>query len=172
MNISIVTKHFELTDSIKEHIEKAVGHSDKFHLDMLGIKVIASSHEKHNKGFEVEIIFQLAGKDSVIIRQFEKDLFTAIDKAMNRATNALSRHHDKVKSHKVTARQDVPMVSVEDDDLDDEIVPADFDIAKPVSIDEALEVFKLSGSTFIVFEDTDGKTRVMYQRKDGKVGLY
>ena len=91
---------------------------------------------------------------------------------MNRATNALSRHHDRVKSHKVTGRQDVPMVSVEEDDLDGEIVPAEFDIDKPVSIDEALEVFKLAGSGFIVFEDVDGKTRVMYQRKDGKVGLY
>ena len=47
MNISIVTKHFELTDQIKEHIEKVVSHSEKFHLDMLGVKVIASSHEKH-----------------------------------------------------------------------------------------------------------------------------
>ena len=172
MNISIVTKHFELTDQIKEHIEKVVSHSEKFHLDMLGVKVIASSHEKHNKGFEVEIIFQLVGKDSVIIKQFEKDLFVAVDKAMHRATNALSRHHDRIKSHKVSSRQDVPMVSVEKDDQDPEIVPAEFDIDKPVSIDEALEVFKLAGSGFIVFEDTDGKTRVMYQRKDGKIGLY
>ena len=172
MNISIVTKHFELTDSIRDHAEKVVSHADKFHLDMLGVKVILSSHEKHNKCFEAEIVFQLAGKDTVVIRQTDRDLFAAIDKAMHRANNALSRHHDKVKSLKVHARQDVPMVSVERDDLDHEIVPADFDIDKPVSIEEALEVFKLSGSTFIVFEEKDGKTRVMYQRKDGKVGLY
>lgn len=172
MNISIVTKHFELTDAIRAHVEKVVSHADKFHLDILGVKAILSSHEKNNKGFETEIIFQLTGKDSVIIRQFDKDLYTAIDKAMNRASNALSRHHDKVKSHKVTKRQDVPMVSIEQDDLDSELVPADFDIDKPVDIDEAVELFKLSGSTFIVFEDKTGKTRVLYQRKDGKIGLY
>lgn len=175
MNISIVTKHFELTDAIKAHIEHAISHADKFHLDFLSVKVIASSHEKHNKGFEVEIIFQLAGKDSVIIRQMDKDLYTAIDKAMNRANNALSRHHDKVKSHKVAKRQDVPMVSVENDEseeVDDEFVPAELDIDKPVNIEDALITFKNSGSSFIVFEDNSGKTRVMYRRKDGKVGLY
>jgi putative sigma-54 modulation protein len=172
MNISIVTKHFELTPAIREHVEKVIAHADKFHLDFLGIKVILSSHEKNNKGFETEIIFQLSGKDSVIIRQFDKDLYAAVDKAMNRANNALSRHHDKAKSHKVTKRQDVPMVSVENDDLDNDIVPADFDIDKPVDIDEAVEIFKQSGSTFIVFEDKTNKTRVMYQRKDGKLGLY
>jgi len=172
MNISIVTKHFELTDAIKEHVEKAVGHADKYHLDILGVKVIASSHEKHNKGFEVEIIFQMAGKDSVIIRQFDKDLYSCVDKAMNRANNALSRHHDKVKSHKNTKKQDVPMVFAEQDDIDDDIVPAELDIDKPVDIDEAMIVFKQSGSMFIVFEDTKNTTRVMYRRKDGKVGLY
>jgi putative sigma-54 modulation protein len=173
MNISIVSKHFELTDPIKNHVEQALhGSVDKFHLDILCVKVIISSFEKHGKGFEVELVFQLVGKDGVVIRQSDKDLYAAVDKAIKRVKNALGRHHDKIKSHRVNKRQDMPIVSIDSEDPDDEIVPAGLDIDKPVNIDEALEFFKGSGSMFIVFEDMTNKTRIMYSRKDGKVGLY
>jgi len=66
----------------------------------------------------------------------------------------------------------VPFVSFEAEEDEDEIVPADLDIDKPVEIDEALEVFKGKGCMFMIFEDKSKKTRVMYRRKDGKVGLY
>jgi len=173
MNISIVSKQFELTDPIKDHVEKALHTAvDKFHLDILGVKIIISSFEKHGKGFEAEFVFQLVGKDGVVIRQSDKDLYACIDKAVGRVKNALGRHHDKIKSHRVVKRQDVPMVSIESDEHGEEIIPAELDIDKPVDIDEALVYLKSSGSMFIVFEDMSNKTRVMYTRKDGKIGLY
>ena len=54
----------------------------------------------------------------------------------------------------------------------DEIVPTPFDIDKPVTVEEAVEFLKNSNKHFIVFEDKSGKTRVLYKRTDGKLGLY
>ncbi len=173
MNLSIVAKQLELTDAIKAYIEEKIASFQKFHLDVIAVKAIVSSSERNGKkGFGIEFIIQLAGKDTVVINQIDKDLYAAIDLAEERAKKVLRRHHDKVSSHKANAKMSVPLVSVESEIEDDEVVPAELDIDKPVEIDEAVEIFKTKGCMFMIFEDKSNKTRVMYRRKDGKVGLY
>ena len=49
MNTSIVGRHIDLTPSIKEHIEAAIGSFDKFNLDIIGIHSIVSQAEKNGK---------------------------------------------------------------------------------------------------------------------------
>jgi len=173
MNLSIVAKQIELTDAIKAYIEEKIASFQKFHLDVIAVKAIVSSSERNGKkGFGIEFIIQLAGKDTVVINQIDKDLYAAIDLAEERAKKVLRRHHDKVSSHKANTKMSVPLVSVESEIEDDEVVPAELDIDKPVEIDEAVEIFKTKGCMFMIFEDKSNKTRVMYRRKDGKVGLY
>ncbi len=173
MNLSIVAKQIELTDAIKAYIEEKIASFQKFHLDVIAVKAIVSSSERNGKkGFGIEFIIQLAGKDTVVINQIDKDLYAAIDLAEERAKKVLRRHHDKVSSHKANIKMSVPLVSVESEIEDDEVVPAELDIDKPVEIDEAVEIFKTKGCMFMIFEDKSNKTRVMYRRKDGKVGLY
>ncbi|HRF56412.1 MAG TPA: ribosome-associated translation inhibitor RaiA [Campylobacterales bacterium] len=173
MNLSIVAKQIELTDAIKAYIEEKIASFEKFHLDVIAVKAIVSSADRNGKkGFGIEFIIQLAGKDTVVINQIDKDLYAAIDLAEERAKKVLRRHHDKVSSHKANAKMSVPLVSVESEIEDDEVVPAELDIDKPVEIDEAVEIFKTKGCMFMIFEDKSNKTRVMYRRKDGKVGLY
>lgn len=173
MNLSIVAKQIELTDPIRAHIEEKISSFEKFHLDVIAVKAIISSADKNGKkGFSIEFIIQLAGKDTVVIKQMDKDLYAAIDLAEERAKKVLRRHHDKVSSHKAHAKMSVPLVAREEEAEDDEIVPAELDIDKPVDLDEAVEVFKTKGCMFMIFEDKSKKTRVMYRRKDGKLGLY
>jgi putative sigma-54 modulation protein len=173
MNLSIVAKQIEMTDAIRSHIEDKIGSFEKFHLDVIAVKAVVSSADKNGKkGFSIEFIIQLAGKDTVVIRQIDKDLYAAVDLAEERAKKVLRRHHDKASSHKASGKMSVPFVAFEAEEDEDEIVPAELDIDKPVEIDEALEVFKSKGCMFMIFEDKSKKTRVMYRRKDGKVGLY
>jgi len=46
------------------------------------------------------------------------------------------------------------------------------DVEKPLAIDDAVVEFKNSGLYFMVFKDLNGEKRVIYRRKDGKLGLY
>jgi len=48
----------------------------------------------------------------------------------------------------------------------------ELDLYKPLSIEEALDMLKSSNKQFLIFNDLDGKTRVLYKRKDNKFGLY
>lgn len=175
MNISIVGRQFELTQSIKDYIENAFESLEKYNLDIIAIRCIISADEKKSKkGFNVDFAINLAKKDTIVISQKDKDLYAAIDLASDRASKVLRREHDKMTTHKNKddAKASIAQINEEKIEDIDEIVPIDLELYKPLEIEEALEKLKNSNDQFFVFNDMDAKLRVMYKRKDGKFGLY
>ncbi len=179
MNISIVGRHFELTDAIKNHMESAIDGLKKFNLDIISTRVVIDADEKNGKkGYSVEFVINLANKNTVVIRQKDKDVYAAIDLAIDRAQKVLRRHHDKVTEHKsirpdeLAAAHEAEIAAALADDSN-EIVPMELDLYKPLEIEEALNMLKESSDKqFLVFNDIDGRMRVLYRRSDGRFGLY
>ena len=175
MNTSIVGRQFELTESIKSYCDSAFDALSKYNLDIISAKAIISADERNGKkGFDVEFAINLAKKDTIVIRQKDKDLYAAIDLALDRASKVLRRHHDKLVTHKNSdelkeSRTIVDEVSIEGTD---EIIPTELELYKPMEVEEALTKLKDSGAQFYVFNDMDAKMRVLYKRNDGKFGLY
>jgi putative sigma-54 modulation protein len=179
MNMSIVGRHIELTDAIKSHIESVVDTLKKYNLDIISIRAIVSAEEKKGKkGFVVEFTINLAHKNTVVIRQRDKDVYAGIDLAIERAHKVLRRHHDKITEHKVTTLEELAEQKVELNELkeaygsDDEIVPTELELYKPMEIEEAMQRLNESDKQFYVFNDMDDKMRVIYKRTDGRYGLY
>ncbi len=176
MNLSLVGRQFELTDSIKSYIESAVESLKKYNLDIISTKVIVSADEKNGKkGYSIEFTIHLPQKNSVVIRQKDKDVYAAIDLAVERAKKVLRRHHDKIKDKKHVKPEVLTegTLSVQSFDNEvDEIIPMELDLYKPLDIEEALEILKSDSRQFLVFNDTDNKLRVLYKRGDNKYGLY
>lgn len=175
MNISIVGKQFELTDSIKEYVDNAIDGLLKYSLDIISVRAVISADEKHGKkGFDIDFVINLAGKNSVVIRHKDKDLYAAIDLAIDRASKVLRRTHDKMTTHKNKDEEKElrTLGKVADEDIADEIIPTELELYKPLEIEEALEKLKASNAQFYVFNDIDAKMRVIYKRNDGKYGLY
>lgn len=177
MNTSIVGKQFELTDSIKSYIESAFDTLGKYNLDIISGKCIVLADEKNGKkGFSVEFVLNLAHKDTVVIRQKDKDLYASIDLAVERASKVLRREHDKNTTVKNKDDGKAVRASLADEPSDvesvDEIVPMELELYKPLQIEEALHKLKESDAIFYVFNDIDAKMRVLYKRSDGKFGLY
>jgi len=166
MNTSLVGKHLELTDGMKSAINSVIDSIQKYNLDIIAVKVIVEQNKKSE--FKVEFNVQVANKGAVVITQKDKDFYKACDFAKDRIEKVLRRYHDKLVSHRV--KQEIPSVVVDNDD--DEIVPVDLVAEKPMSIDEAVAEFKQMNEVFMVFKDIDGDIRVIYKRKDGKIGLY
>ena len=167
MNLSIVGKQLELTDAIKAHVESGKDSLSKYNLDIISTRVVLSADEK--KGFSAEFAINLAHMNTVVIKQKDKDLYAAIDLAIDRAKKVLRRHHDKITHHKV---KEEPLTETEAFDDVDEIVPTRLDSYKPVEIEEALTELKETGKQFFVFMDMDDKMRTIYKRTDDKYGLY
>ena len=173
MNLSLVGKQLELTDGLKAHIENVVESLEKYHLDIQTVRVIASSADKNGKkGFAIEFIIQMGGRDSVVIRQMDKDLYAAVDLAIERAKKALRRYHDKLKDHK-NSRLIIPdmIVDVEEEGAD-YVIEMDMSDDKPMTLSEAKAEFLETGELFFPFKDENGTLRLYFRRKDGKIGLY
>jgi len=169
MNLSIVGKQLELTDAIKAHVESGKDSLSKYNLDIISTRVVLSADEKNGKkGFTVEFAINLAHMNTVVIKQKDKDLYAAIDLAIERAKKVLRRHHDKITNHK---KKEV-FVETEAFDDADEIIPRRLDSYKPIEIEEGLTELKESGKQFFVFIDMDDKMRIIYKRTDDKYGLY
>ena len=181
MNLSVAARQLDMTDAIRAHIEHSVESLKKFNLDIISTRVVVSADEKNGKkGFTVDLNLNLPQKTAVVIKQKDKDMYAAIDLATERAQKVLRRYHDKEVGHRVEKLTEVGNLNfLEPADIEDnieedtdEIIPMELDLYKPMNIEEALDMIKDTNQQFLIFNDKDDKTRVLYKRKDNKFGLY
>ncbi len=176
MNISLTGRHIELTESIKEYINASLSSMEKYNLDIISASVVIAKQERH--GISLEYTINIAGKNTIIIKQKDDDLYAAADLATDRAQKALRRLNDKINDHRNESLNEAKNEAAESDlqqakeALDDEIVPLVLDLYKPKEVADVLEELKEGNKQFEIFIDIDGKTRVLYKRSDGKFGLY
>ena len=177
MNISLTGRHLELTDAIKAHMTTSIETLSKYNMEIISVNVVASTQTKKSKEHSViEFVVNLAHKNSIIIKQSDEDLYTAIDLATSRAQKALRRMHDKEIGHQKVGLNEIKaeIVDVKEsiEDSEDEIVPVELELYKPREVEDVLNDLKASDKMFEIFLDNEGKTRVLYKRNDAKFGLY
>jgi putative sigma-54 modulation protein len=172
MNTSIVGRGIELTEPIKNYAESAFEAIKKYNLDIISANIIISENKKGI--FTVEFVINVKDKHTVVITQKDKDLYAAIDLAVDRAQKNLRRYADKIKEHgegikSLEVQEESPTaVSNEDDD----IIPMELKLYKPLDFEEAKELLKESDENYLVFNDIDGNLRVLVKLDNGKFGLY
>ncbi len=178
MNISLVGRHIELTDAIKQHLNNSIETLNKFNVNIISVTAVTSANERRGKyGVSVEFTINLAAKNSVIIKQNDDDLYAAIDIAIERAKKALGRIHERETDHQnvglnaVKAQANIGIDKTRQDD-EDEIVPVELNLYKPREVADVLEDLKAGNKMFEIFLDNESKTRVLYKRNDGRFGLY
>jgi putative sigma-54 modulation protein len=176
MSKNIVGRHYELSDSIREHISESLDGLDKYNLNIISSNTIITADSKTKKNVSVELVLNLKDKNTIVITQSDQDVYAATDNAFSRAQKALRRHADKIKDHKVMSFKDLGEEAeavLEMDTEEVELVPMDLELHKPLDFEEAIDALKAEKKRqFIVFNDHDGLMRVMYKRADGKFGLY
>jgi len=178
MNKSITGRHFELTEPIKAYADTLIDGLEKYHLDIISASTVISANEKNGKkGFVTEFIINLKDKNTIVITQVDKDVYAAMDLAIERVKKSLRRHADKIKDHRIMSFKDMGAEAEAVGELNAteeiEIVPMDLELHKPLDFDEAMDALKAEKKRqFIVFNDNEGLMRVMYKRADGKFGLY
>lgn len=180
MNTSIVGRHIELTDAIKDYVNSSVDIFKKYNLDIISVNSIIDKEERNSKPvFVFEFTLNVAHLDTIVVKQKDKDLYSAIDIAVDRVSKVLRRHHDKITGHKATKFSEIDSIVVEDqvalelEKFENEIVPIRLSSYKPIEIEEALRELKASDAGFKVFYDKDDSMRVLYKMKEEeKFGLY
>jgi len=172
MNTSIVGKNIELTEPIKNYAQSAFEAIKKYNLDIISANMVLSEDKKGL--FSVEFVINVKDKHTVVITQKDKDLYAAIDLAQERAKKNLRRYADKIKDNnnggikELDNGENIP--SVNDDE--DEIIPLEPKLYKPLDFEEAKIMLEESGESFFVFYDIDNNMRVLTKLDNGKYGLY
>lgn len=179
MNISIATRHTELTPALRSHVESAlgkiVGHFDK----VIDADVVLSV-EKRRHIAEINLHangLRINAKDST------EDMYQSVDSVVNKIDRQVLKHRDRIKRHQPrTSREarsynhrvlDVEAIEPETEEsrpghriIVHENVPI-----KPMSVEEATLQLDLVDDLFLVFENADtGRVNVVYKRADQKVG--
>ncbi len=173
MNTSIVGKNLELTEPIKNYAESAFEAIKKYNLDIISASMVLSDNKKGQ--FGVEFVVNVKDKHTVVITQRDKDLYAAIDLALDRAKKNLRRYADKIKDNNNegikslnNGEESIPE-TVEDDE---EIIQLEPKLYKPIDFEEAKMMLNESGENFFVFYDIDGNMRVITKLDDSHYGLY
>ncbi|GHV06115.1 ribosomal subunit interface protein [Campylobacterota bacterium] len=175
MNTSIVSKRIDLTESMHEYVGKAFEQLQKYNLDIIAVKTIIEGDSKHGKpSVFVEFTIQLAHKDTVVIKQGDKDFYAACDQAIDRAKKVLRRYKDKVSDKigkEVPHKSEADIPSLYSDNEESEVLETTPDFT--FTTEEAVAYLKETNLSFVAFSDkASGKLRVIYRRKDGRFGLY
>jgi len=176
MNFIISGKNIEVTDALKDRIEKKLSKLERY------IKLDTDVHvtlsvEKISHIIEVTIPFH-----GMILRAEERsnDMYSAIDLVVD----TLERQIRKFKTKIAKKEKDVESLrymtyAPEEPEKEESEENGEFVIAKtkkfpikPMSVEEAILQMNLLGHNFFVFlnQDTD-KVNVVYKRKDGAYGI-
>lgn len=109
MKVQIHAKDMSLHDGARAHIESAIDSFTKYSLEITSVKVHIKAQKK---GISIEFEIHIAHAQPVVISQSDDDLDTAIDLAIDRATKALRRLHDKVISHASVSVKDLETLDI------------------------------------------------------------
>ncbi len=169
MNINVRGKNVEVTNALKEYVQKRIGKLEKYLGPLQEVQVTLVVEKNNHK---VEVTIPLNG---IIIRGEESstDMYSSVDLVFEKLEKQITKYRGKIskKLRNQTVAEDAALVAAEKIE-DDEVVKTKRFPIKPMPVEEAILQMNLIGHSFFVFSDADTEeVNVVYIRKDGKYGL-
>lgn len=181
MNFTVRGQQIEVTDALKEYVEKKLSRLERY-FDAPptsdGSVTLSTTRGLHT----VEVTIPLPG---LVLRAEDEseDMYASIDAVTDKLERQIRKHKTKLNRK---FRQDRGLktlfveepvtngsASAEDLDHDDlEVVRTKRFLLKPMDVEEAILQMNMVGHNFFVFSNIDNEeVNVVYKRNDGKYGL-
>ncbi len=181
MDISITTHNVDLTDRLRNHVERKAGRLDRYMPNLTDVRVDLSSQHTRNALQRQSAQITIRDGRGTILRAEERsnDMFASVDAVIDKLYRQIKRYRGKRRDHRRSGGNDdfivgEPLPFEEMDDVDEEstIVRRKQFPLRPMLSDEAIEQMELLGHNFFVFFDADEEAvNVLYRRHDGNYGL-
>lgn len=173
MKVNILGKNIEVTDGLRNAVEKKLSKLDKFFEDEQEAFVTLSV-QKARQIIEVTIRF-----NGVLLRSEEAnaDMYAAIDIVSDKLERQIVKHKSRLeRKYHVNVPlkyKNIPAYEYAADEVKEpKIVKTKRFAVKPMSAEEAVLQMDLLGHDFFVYSnDKSGEVNVVYKRKDGNYGL-
>ena len=171
MKVTVIAKNMELTDALKEIVQKKISKLEKYFESNIEAKATLTV-QKNRQIIEVTIPF-----NGVILRGEEStsDMYKSLDLVEDKLERQIRKQKTRLsRKHGGSVRfgeiGDSDIKSVEEDE--GQLVRIKKFGVKPMNSEEAILQMDLLGHNFFVFQDADSnKVNVVYKRKDGDYGL-
>lgn len=175
MKYQIIGKNIEVTDSIRDAIQKKLSRMDKYFVindDVLCRAVVSA----YKVGAKVEItIFTKEMDFRTEVRN--NDLYAAVDLAidkledqMRRLKTKMNRNKNEFGLGKTLALENIEAMN--EDDEDDVVVRTKSIYLDPMTLDDAITHMEALGHSFFIYLDCDDEeVSVAYKRLDGGYGV-
>jgi putative sigma-54 modulation protein len=177
MNYNIRGQHFQVTDALRDYVEKKLSRLDKYFETPVASDInvtLSVTKGKHT----VEVTIPLIG---VMLRAEEKseDMYASIDLVTDKLERQIRKHKTKVNRKfrqgsgvRSLFREEGSAVSVLEEEDELELVRTKRFNLKPMDVEEAILQMNMVGHNFFVFANIDSEeVNVVYKRSDGKYGL-
>lgn len=191
-NISIIGKHIELTNPIKDYIEEKIEKVEKISINIIGI-VIRLDVQKLNHSVDIILNFS---HFKIKVGAITEEMYSAIDKAFDKLRAKLRKWKGKIQDHHAKGISVTEMeVNVleqkkeEEKDLSNEIIEANnktldhmYQLPKVLkkkkrplkilTLNEAVMKMELTTDPFLIYRcEEEQKLKVMYRRHNGSYGV-
>jgi putative sigma-54 modulation protein len=177
MNYNIRGQHFQVTDALRDYVEKKLSRLDKYFEIPVASEInvtLSVTKGKHT----IEVTIPLTG---VMLRAEEKseDMYASIDLVTDKLERQIRKHKTKVNRKfrqgsgvRSLFREEGSAVSVLEEEEELELVRTKRFNLKPMDVEEAILQMNMVGHSFFVFANIDSEeVNVVYKRSDGKYGL-
>jgi putative sigma-54 modulation protein len=176
MELIIKGKNVEVTDRLRDYVEKKVGKLDRY-LPSINEAWVELSTEETRSAQDRQVCQMTVRANGTILRAEERsdDIFSSIDTVLDKMYRQIARYKGKRQNRwrsAPTMPEPLPIeVEEEGEDLSSIVRVKRFAMA-PMLPEEAVEQMELLGHDFFVFYNADeGRINVLYRRKDGDYGL-
>ena len=174
MQISVTSRHMELTDALKDYIKNKVTKLNKYLDVILDANIILSVENKHRHIVEITLTTRGMTFNS---EGFTDNMYTSIDRVIDKLETQVRRFKDKKKEHK--QKHKIPSKEMH---LTSELIDADMlqnekneaqaiktqqVTLKHMTIDEAIDNLKSCKIKCLMFINLfNNKINTMYQTQD------
>ncbi len=176
MQVTMTFRHMEQSDALKAYAEEKLERVAKYIDSPISAQVYFSVEKKIRH--IVEIVINSKGI-STKASESTHDMYAAIDAVIDKIERQLVRYKEKIKAHKPNGDEHGRQLSkkiFQADSIEASsepvVIKTTSEVAKPMSVDEAVMQMDLLHKDFIVFINADSnEINVLYRRKDSNFGL-
>lgn len=190
--ITITSKNVPLSEAMENHVFDKISKIERFTDHILDIHVVLDLQKVTNTvSIEMKFFHYI-----INVQAQTEDMYSSIDKAVEKLITLVKKYKNRLQNHKVKENPNAAMrVAVLEqisdiEEINDQISEENlkeeeslFDIHEVVDTnetmplrmltkDEAAMRFELAGDDFLIYKsEEDQKIKVMFRRKDDKIGL-
>lgn len=173
MNITIKGRNIEVTNALKDYVEKRFAKLEKyFYNEMVGTVTLIVEKDEHRAEATIPL-----GRYILRAEEASKDMYTSIDAIVDKIERQVRKYKTRMNRKGKQAKAE-PIFSaameaeIPDNDLTDIISKKKSFTLNAMDPEEAIMQLELLDHDFYIFLNADtNEIGVVYRRKDGKYGL-